>query len=266
MPADIDTQFDVYERFGAVTTLISTSATGGNGAADGGFAAASEDGTRVLFSTVEQLSAGDSDSSSGSSTSGLPETPRSISTGPAGGNGPFAVSFYALGEHPRRRVACVLRHREQMTADDTDSQFDIYERFSGSTTLSLDGAGRWQWCVQRRADAALADGNRVVFSTSEALLREDTDAVTDIYVRQGGTLERLSVGPEGGNAANGGAVFKGASQDAQAISFATHEKLTADDNRTSCRTSIRSARPSRHARTSTGGSRHHRERVRSPGR
>ena len=75
-----------------------------------------------------------------------------------------------------------------------------------------------------------------MFSTSEALVSEDTDAVTDIYVRQGGTVERLSVGPEGGNAANGAAVFKGASRDADAVIFTTHEKLTADDNRTSCRT------------------------------
>ena len=110
-----------------------------------------------------------------------------------------------------------------MTTDDTDSQFDIYERFSGNTTLVSTGSAGGNGAFIAELNVASADGNRVVFSTSEALVSEDTDAVTDIYVRQGGTVERLSVGPEGGNAANGAAVFKGASRDADAVIFTTHE-------------------------------------------
>ena len=83
-------------------------------------------------------------------------------------------------------------------------------------------------------DAVSADGNRVVFSTAERLTSDDTDAVTDIYLREGGSLERLSLGPEGGNAANGAATFKAASRSADKVFFYTHEKLTADDNRSVC--------------------------------
>ena len=78
---------------GSTTTLVSTGAAGGNGAFDAYFDGASDDGTRVFFSTKESLSALDTDSrldiyerSAGATTL--------ISTGPDGG---------------QRRVRCVLR-------------------------------------------------------------------------------------------------------------------------------------------------------------
>ena len=101
--ADIDSEIDVYERFGAVTTLISTSATGGNGAAGAGFAAASEDGTRVLFSTAEQLSAGDSDSNSDIYERFAGDTTL-ISTGPAVGTARSLFRSTLLASQPTRRM------------------------------------------------------------------------------------------------------------------------------------------------------------------
>ena len=54
-PGDSDTSQDVYERFGATTTLMSTGPAGGNGAAPAYFDAVSRDGARVLLSTDEAL-------------------------------------------------------------------------------------------------------------------------------------------------------------------------------------------------------------------
>ena len=59
--ADTDTQFDVYERSGGQTTLISTGPAGGNGPFEPSFEAVSSDGARVLFSTHESLISPDTD-------------------------------------------------------------------------------------------------------------------------------------------------------------------------------------------------------------
>ena len=59
--ADTDTEFDVYERSGGQTTLVSTGPAGGNGAFDAFFVDASADGSRVFFVTVESLVSADTD-------------------------------------------------------------------------------------------------------------------------------------------------------------------------------------------------------------
>ncbi len=53
--------FDVYERAGGVTTLISTGPAGGNGGQPAFFAGAGADGSRVFFETDESLVAADTD-------------------------------------------------------------------------------------------------------------------------------------------------------------------------------------------------------------
>ena len=157
-----------------------------------------------------------------------------ISTGPAGGNGPFYPfpTYHAETSADATHVFFVTE--EQLTSNDSDSRMDIYERFSGSTTLVSTGPAGGNGANDAVLDAVSADGNRVVFSTAERLTSDDTDAVTDIYLREGGSLQRLSLGPEGGNAANGATTFKAASRSADKVFFYTHEKLTADDNRSVC--------------------------------
>ena len=61
MSADTDTQYDLYERSGGQTTLISTGPAGGNGAFEPSFEAVSADGARVLFRTDESLISADTD-------------------------------------------------------------------------------------------------------------------------------------------------------------------------------------------------------------
>ncbi|HYU60528.1 MAG TPA: Ig-like domain-containing protein [Solirubrobacterales bacterium] len=55
-------RFDLYQRSGGTTTLLSTGPNGGSGPFDAGFASASEDGGHVFFETQEQLVGIDNDS------------------------------------------------------------------------------------------------------------------------------------------------------------------------------------------------------------
>ena len=55
MANDTDASFDVYERHGDVTSLVSIGPTGGNGVPNAFFSAVSDDGGRVYFDTWESL-------------------------------------------------------------------------------------------------------------------------------------------------------------------------------------------------------------------
>ena len=59
---DTDSSPDVYERAGGITTQVSQGEVNGNGAFEASFAGASSDGSRVFFTTDEQLVSGDTDS------------------------------------------------------------------------------------------------------------------------------------------------------------------------------------------------------------
>ena len=59
--ADEDTRFDVYERSGGQTTLVSTGPAGGNGPVDTTFVRVSADGTRAFLVLSESLVSADTD-------------------------------------------------------------------------------------------------------------------------------------------------------------------------------------------------------------
>ena len=62
VPADTDSQTDVYERLRGVTYLVSVGPSGGNGPFDATVEGTSEDGTRIIFQTAERLTSADTDS------------------------------------------------------------------------------------------------------------------------------------------------------------------------------------------------------------
>ena len=197
--ADTDTRMDIYERSGATTTLLSTGPAGGNGAFNASFSANSADGTRVFFRTSEQLVSGDTDT-----TQDLYErfngTTTLMSTGPAGGNGPFQVIFSGISQDGSK---VFFDTAESLVAGDTDGWRDVYQRSAGTTTLVSTGAlgGNGQF------DATYAgksqDGARVFFHTDEPLEGSDVDTSQDVYARSGGATSHLSIGPAGGNGNDG---------------------------------------------------------------
>ena len=237
---DTDAQFDVYERAGATTTLVSTGPAGGNGASDALFAGISNDGGRVFFQTDEQLVSGDSDAqvdvyerSSG--------TTAQVS---AGGNGAFDATFAATsadGGH------VFFETEEALTAGDTDAQVDVYERAGGATTLVSTGPAGGNGTEDATFEGVSDDGARTFFSTAESLAGADSDAARDIYEREPGTTSLLSTGPAGGNGAFD-AQFAGQSLDGRAVFISTSEQLASPDSDSSAdiyatRTSAGYARP-----------------------
>ena len=136
--ADTDTAYDIYERQGGTTTLISTGPSGGNGNFDAFPSDVSSNGLRVFFETEESLVAGDTDAFfdvyqrfNGTTTL--------MSTGSTGGNGPLDVFFHDISTDGAR---VFFETEEQLVAGDTDSQADVYERVSGTTEPGFGGNAR----------------------------------------------------------------------------------------------------------------------------
>ena len=225
--ADTDAAYDVYQRQGGTTTLISIGPTGGNGNFDVFPADVSADGSRVFFETEESLVAADTDSffdvyeRSGTTTT-------LVSTGTTGGNGLFDTFFHDVSSDGAR---VFFETEEQLVAGDTDSQADIYERTSGTTTLVSAGTpGNGNFAALFVGISQ--DGSRVFFETDEQLTPSDGDTAFDVYRRQGGTTTLLSTGPPGGNGPHD-ATFGGSSLDGSRVFFQTEESLSGSDTDTS---------------------------------
>jgi hypothetical protein len=128
---DTDTAKDVFVRSGDKTKRVSAGQINGNGAFDATFVGASGDGARVFFETAERLVAADTDSAKDlyecSTTGGFTET-KLVSAGQINGNGSFAATFRGT-----YGTQVFFQTSEQLVADDTDAQQDVYSR-DGSTT------------------------------------------------------------------------------------------------------------------------------------
>jgi hypothetical protein len=223
--ADTDTQFDVYERTGGTTSLVSIGPTGGNNSAfSPSFEGNSQSGARVFFSTAESLVSGDTDTQfdvyerSGGTTT-------LVSTGPAGGNGATGAFFDGSsgdGTH-------VFFHTtESLVAGDTDANRDVYDRSGGTTSLISIGSSGGNGAVDAFFDGSSLDGTRVWFDTAELLDPSDTDVRSDVYQRFSGATTRVSTGSINSNQAID-AFFAGGSADGTRVFFTTTEKLEPTD-------------------------------------
>ena len=81
-----------------------------------------------------------------------------------------------------------------MLAADNDTNFDVYKRTAGTTTLASDGSAGTDPSTDATALGVSDDGTRVWFDTTEKILGTDTDAQFDIYERQGTTTTHVSSG------------------------------------------------------------------------
>jgi hypothetical protein len=222
---DTDTEPDIYERAGGVTTQVSQGAINGNGSFNSVLAAVSADGSRVLFVTQEPLTSDDTDAVTDlyQRASGVTTL---VSTGPAGGNGAFQSEF---GGNSVDLSRILFATQEKLTADDTDAQYDVYERAGGTTTRLSTGPGGGSGAFSSVPAGTTPDGSHVFFRTAEQMTLDDIDAKSDLYERAGGVTTRVSAGPlDGGNGAFD-AFFAGVSDDGARVFFETGEALTADD-------------------------------------
>ena len=232
-PDDLDTNhFDVYERTGGVTTMVSKPSTVADpnwGEAD--FEGASADGSRVFFTTSQKMTADDLDGDrqdvyerSGGLTT-LVSAPTEV-TDPDTND----VFFDGVSDDGTR---VFFSTRQKLHDDDADAnRQDVYERTAGTTTLVSDSTGLTDPDTHDILfEGASADGSRVFLSTSQKLTTDDLDTNRqDVYERAGGTTTLVSAPATGFSDPNtNGVDFAGASADGSRVFLETSQALTAGD-------------------------------------
>lgn len=215
--------YDVYDRSNGTTSLVSTGPNGATGTFNARFRGASSDGSRVFFTTREQLVSGDTDDSPDIYERSAGTT-KLVSTGAIGGNGQFDAQYRGASSDGTR---VFFQTSEQLAATDTDSSSDVYERSGGTTTLVSTGPTGGNGVADATYVGASADGSRALFETAEQLVSADTDTTVDVYERSAGTT-LVSTGPAGGNGSYD-AAFAGASRDGKHVFFETSEPLVSGD-------------------------------------
>lgn len=170
---------DVYVWANGAAELVSQGPSASNEQMHAWGEFVSDDGSSVLFRTAERLVPEDADGGrdlyerAGGST-------RLISTGPADTHsGPY--SYYGF-EDATADASHVFFTGSGFTAGEPPG-IHLYER-TGTTTRRV-------VTEQFPNFEFSADGTRVVFSTKEALVPEDTDAFRDVYERVNGAGTRL---------------------------------------------------------------------------
>jgi Tol biopolymer transport system component len=219
-PADTDATFDVYQRAGGVTTLVSTGPVDGPGDHGASFRAAARHGGRVIFYTAEQLVPEDTDTtldlySRASATTTLE------STGPAddGGGG------FTLLETSEDASVLLFSTTERLVPGHTAGQTGYYRRAGGQTDLIV----MYPASDLTNAPFVLSgDGSHVFFTTKTNHLPQDTDPNgADIYGWHDGTLELVSTGPGDTNTTYAQAPVS--SFDGQRAFFQSREPLVPGD-------------------------------------
>jgi hypothetical protein len=222
---DTDSAWDVYERFGGNTVQVSTGPLGGNAGIDSFYVGSSVDGGRVFFTSYDQLTADDTDSSRKDVYERSGGTTTLLSTGPAGGSGPYGADF---SRATADGSIVFFRTQESLVGTDTDASLDIYKRTGGTTTLVSVGQinGNGAYDVTYRGNSQ--DASRMFFDTAEQLTPSDTDTYRDSYERSGGVTTLLSTGPNGGNGPFDASMV-GLSADSSKIWLETSESLVSGD-------------------------------------
>jgi len=226
---DTDSAQDVYAwSSGNLPTLISISATGGNGGQPARYAPAAANGKVPYFLTVEQLDPADKDGEQDvyrykEGTASL------VSIGEGGrGNGTELASLdWASTEGAPERA--VFSTGESLVAEDTDSSQDVYERAGGVTALISTGPKGSGEEFNASFGGAASDGSSIFFVTSQKLVTADTDKSADLYRRSAAGTALVSTGQINGN-------FEipvspqGVSDDGSKAFFVSSEPLTEGDN------------------------------------
>lgn len=234
--ADADSSTDVYARDlpTGPTILISGSEVPGNVNVTANFAAASADGSHVYFTSAEGLVAGDNDAANDiyEWTEGAP---LSLITGSTCISR-CGVTFDAVSIDSSE---VVFNSAAQLSPEDEDAQQDVYRQHVGGSEPVLVSRGEatctacWNGTADVKFSRSSADASRVIFSTQEGILGEDTDNEDDIYLRDigGESTSLITTSPSYCPLPRGscGANFVGASADGRRVYFLSVERFTLED-------------------------------------
>src|SRR5215211_75387 len=225
--SDGDGLFDVYERSGGNTVLVSAPGAGAAGSpAEPLLDGASADGTKLFFSTAERMVGADTDDlrdvyerSGGATTL--------VSAAGAGAVGPLAGAGFSGSSADGTKAFFVTG--ERLVAADTDTQGDIYERSGGVTSLvSEPGVGAAGASEGPAFRHVTSDGAHVFFETKERLVTGDTDPDTDVYEHVNG-VTRLVSARGAGAGPSVDVHFAGASSDGDRVFIETGERMTSEE-------------------------------------
>jgi Ca2+-binding RTX toxin-like protein len=213
VPGDTDTARDVYEAAGGALHLVSTSATAGNGAFTVFNSDRSSDASAVLFATDETMVPADTDDLRDVYLRSNGQTALvsiGTTTSPVGGG-----DLSADGTH------VVFTTNESLDAADTDADDDLYQWTGGHVSLVSTGPQTPGGLSLRNTQSE--DGSRVVFTSEEPLVPQDTDTGFGVYQRLAGQTTLLTPGtPEF-------AEITGWSSDATRIFFETDDAALPGD-------------------------------------
>ena len=225
VPGDTDAASDLYMREGAALTLVSIGAAGGNGAFNVLADWVSPAGDVTYFRTWDQLAVEDTDSAldiyawdEGAVTL--------VSIGAVGGNdGTEPVPHVPSPDFSHMFFSTT----EQLVADDTDAQSDIYDYSGGTTMLVSTGlaGGNGAFDPIFLQHGVSKDGGKVYFLTREKLVASDNNGLFDIYERSVGTTTLPFVGPSGASLQD--AYLQGMSADGSRVFFSTSQRLVPAD-------------------------------------
>lgn len=224
--ADVDDYEDWYTRSNGTTQLVTP---GRQPLSDFAYVLMSRDGSRFFFSTAERLVAQDTDNlediyeTSGGAT-------RLVTEGRRSGSGGGSVGCLS-----RDGLHVFFLTSDQFVTADTNSDYDIYERFNNTTRLvSVDNAGHPAGAGFECS--ASVDGSKVFFTTYKSLVAADTNSEEDIYRRANGTTTLISTGPYHDNRSYVGATYLKTwvhrdtiTPEGTSVVFDTEERLVPED-------------------------------------
>jgi hypothetical protein len=145
-----------------------------------------------------------------------------VTTGPLEGTSELIYTELLASSDDGRRA--IFETYEKLTSDDVHTTFDFYANEGGETTLQTRFGGAHEQFVGVSADA-----RRILFNAHGVWTPDDADGAFDVYTASGGVVERVSLGPNGGNDPDLDAFAAGISRDGRRVLFETAEALTADD-------------------------------------
>ena len=168
--ADTDAEHDVYQRSGGVTTPVSENASPSLAGA-AGFGGASADGTKVWFTALDNLGAGDTDGLNdvyewdGATFTVISTPTPTTSAAFAGASTDGSRLFFST--------------TEPIDAGDTGFDDDVYERYRGATWLVSPGTTLAGATLSSRGVSP--NGRFLAIVSTDPLDPADTDGEDDVY-------------------------------------------------------------------------------------
>lgn len=222
---DEDSAEDIYRVDGRRVSLLSLDWKGRNSPEPVTTVGSGEGSGKIFFTTTDQMVPADHDRlgdiyqrAGGTTTLLTPGTDGSYCP-----DGIFCAPYFLSASTDGSRV--LFMARERLTPNDTDDDFDLYERTGGITQLLSDGslAGGPDSEPLLGIVKATPDGAHVFFTTREQMEPTDTDQSDDVYERFGGTTRQITPSVPGSGA---GVYIDGVSADGSRVYVDTGKQLT----------------------------------------